>query len=339
MGYQDSLNLYQAFNQNPVNFTDPMGLDTDAGRIASSLRKYYKSIRPKNPGTTWFDRLLGNIFVTYMKFIRDVDDIDTVHFTLHTLYDAGNFLTLGTLDRTVAQKDLDIGDRVWFFLNEMPERIQNAGTFGLLDNLEAERGNGLEGAGRAVYKTLFDLSPASNIYTIFHTDASPEDKIRSGCLFTSKIASLGLMMNLMNPSRASSSGYLSQSTTSSGLVYDLTQVTDDAFVHVTTKEGAQAILKSGLDPTYSGYVTKWKYVKDVNNPKLFNTKIYSQSLWKSKAGKFDKGAYILRINPIENPEYYSPFTNRINGFPQWLFQGKIIEPNRIGLIKIISGGN
>ena len=26
MGYEDSLNLYQAFNQNPVNFTDPMGL-------------------------------------------------------------------------------------------------------------------------------------------------------------------------------------------------------------------------------------------------------------------------------------------------------------------------
>jgi RHS repeat-associated protein len=27
MGYQDSLNLYQAFNMNGVNFTDPMGLD------------------------------------------------------------------------------------------------------------------------------------------------------------------------------------------------------------------------------------------------------------------------------------------------------------------------
>ena len=27
MGYEDSLNLYQAFNQNPVNFDDPMGLE------------------------------------------------------------------------------------------------------------------------------------------------------------------------------------------------------------------------------------------------------------------------------------------------------------------------
>jgi hypothetical protein len=35
------INLYQAFGMNPVNFTDPMGLDTDAGRIASSLNKTY----------------------------------------------------------------------------------------------------------------------------------------------------------------------------------------------------------------------------------------------------------------------------------------------------------
>jgi RHS repeat-associated protein len=339
MGYTDSMNLYQAFGMNPINRTDPFGLDSDAGRIASSLSKYYESIRPKNPGPSWFDRLLGKIAVTGFQFIRDVDNIDTGHFTLQTLYDTGNFLTLGTLERTAAQKDLDIGDKIWYFYNELPKRINNAGTFGLLDNLAAERGNGLEGAGRAVYKTLFDLSPASDIYTIFHTDAGIEEKIRAGGFFTSKIASFGLMMNLMNPGGVSSSGYLSKSTTSSGLVYDLTQVADDAFVHVTTKEGAQAILRGGLDPTYSGYVTKWKYVKDVNNPKLFNTKIYSQSLWKSKVGKFDKGAYILEINPIENPKYYSPFTNKVNGFPQWLFQGKIIEPNRIGLIKIIPGGN
>jgi RHS repeat-associated protein len=32
MGYQDSLNLYQAFNQNPVNFTDPFGLLTQEQR-------------------------------------------------------------------------------------------------------------------------------------------------------------------------------------------------------------------------------------------------------------------------------------------------------------------
>jgi hypothetical protein len=198
MGYQDSLNLYQAFNMNPVNFTDPLGLDTDAGRIASSLSKYYESIRPKNPGPTWFDRLLGKIAVTGFQVIRDVDNMDMGNFTLQSLYDTGNLLTLGNLERTAAQKDLDIGDRVWFFLNEMPERIQNAGTFGLLDNLAAERGNGLEGAGRAVYKTLFDLSPASDIYTIFHTDAGIEEKIRAGGLFTSKIASLGLIFRMLN---------------------------------------------------------------------------------------------------------------------------------------------
>jgi len=29
MGYEDSMNLYQAFNMNPINFTDPWGLRTD----------------------------------------------------------------------------------------------------------------------------------------------------------------------------------------------------------------------------------------------------------------------------------------------------------------------
>jgi len=337
MGYMDSMNMYQAFNMNPVNFTDPLGLDTDAGRIASSLSKYYESIRPKNPGPSWFDRLLGKIAGAGFRFIMDVDNIDAGHFTKRTLYDMGNLFTLGTLERTAAQKNLDIGDRVWFFLNEMPERIQNAGTFGLLDNLSAERGNGPEGAGRAVYKTIFDLSPASDIYTIFHTDAGIEDKIRAGGLFTSKIASLGLMMNLMNPSRASSSGYLSQSATKNFRTYN--QLSDETFVHITTEWGAGKILEGGLNPEISGYVTKWKYVKNIDDPKVFNTKIYKQSLWGEASSKFDEGAYILSINPIEKPIYYSPFTNRVNGFPQWLFQGRTIDASRIRLIRIIPGGN
>jgi RES domain-containing protein len=58
VGYMDSMNLYQAFNQNPVNFTDPMGLDTDAGRIALSLNKTYG-----RKDITWndIDRLLTEI--------------------------------------------------------------------------------------------------------------------------------------------------------------------------------------------------------------------------------------------------------------------------------------
>jgi RHS repeat-associated protein len=332
-GYEDSLNMYQAFNQNPVNFTDPMGLDTDAGRIASSLSKYYESIRPKNPGTTWFDRLLGNIFVTYMKFIRDVDDIDTVHFTLHTLYDTGNFLTLGTLDRTAAQKDLDIGDRVWFFLNEMPERIQNAGTFGLLDNLEAERGNGLEGAGRAVYKTLFDLSPASNIYTIFHSDASTEDKIRAGCLFPTKLASIFLLT--VNPGEASSGEYLSKSTTNNGLIYDLTRVTDDSFVRFDPVKFDQSIGSRGILISFFKdrkiWLTKYKYVKDISDPKALETILYRQNLWKFMEGKFDSGA-TLRLIKNADDAVAAGITNMINGIPQWRLMRDVL-PQYLKIIK------
>jgi hypothetical protein len=53
MGYEDSLNLYQAFNQNPVNFVDPFGLDSDAGWIAASINKSYGSLRKY----TWKDIL------------------------------------------------------------------------------------------------------------------------------------------------------------------------------------------------------------------------------------------------------------------------------------------
>jgi RHS repeat-associated protein len=38
MGYQDSMNLYQGFNMNPVNFTDPFGLLTQEQRMLVSVQ-------------------------------------------------------------------------------------------------------------------------------------------------------------------------------------------------------------------------------------------------------------------------------------------------------------
>jgi len=149
------------------------------------------------------------------------------------------------------------------------------------------------------------------------------------------VASIFLLT--VNPGGASSSGYLSQSTTRNFRTYN--QLSDETFVHITTEWGAKAILEKGLDPRISGYVTKWKYVKNIDDPKLFNTKIYKQSLWTDTSSKFNEGAYILSINPIENPKYFSPFTNIVNGFPQWLFRGRPIDPSRIRLIRIIPGGN
>ncbi len=99
--------------------------------------------------------------------------------------------------------------------------------------------------------------------------------------------------------------------------------TDEDFVHVTNNLGKQNILKpgSGLDPDISGYVTKWKYVKDITNPTDFSKVLFRQDLWNSPdiLNRFNEGAWILKINAPFRPEYFSPFTNIINGVPQWRY--------------------
>lgn len=108
------------------------------------------------------------------------------------------------------------------------------------------------------------------------------------------------------------------------------EIADDAFVHVTTPRGAENILKYGLDPDISGFVTKWKYIKDVTDPKVFNTKLYRQDLWMQTQGKFDNGFNILRIDA--KPTFYSPRTNWVNGLPQYKFNN-LVAPSKISLIK------
>jgi hypothetical protein len=107
-------------------------------------------------------------------------------------------------------------------------------------------------------------------------------------------------------------------------------ITDDAFVHVTTPRGASNILSNGLDPKISGFVTKWKYVKNVTNPSEFNTMLYKQSAWPETLGKFDNGFSILKIDAT--PSFYSPRTNWINGIPQYKFNSSI-DPSLITKIK------
>ena len=104
---------------------------------------------------------------------------------------------------------------------------------------------------------------------------------------------------------------------------------------MTTKGGSESIIKRGLDTNISGFVTQWKYVKDVEDPTTFNTMLYKQSLWSDPAiaSKFNEGAYILKIESETLPQYFSPFTNRINGVPQWIFEGGKIPPSQIDLLK------
>ena len=105
---------------------------------------------------------------------------------------------------------------------------------------------------------------------------------------------------------------------------------DDAFVHITTPAGARNILSKGLDPEISGFVTKWKYVKNVTSGSDFNTILYSQKLWPQTIGKFDNGFNILHINA--KPTFFSPRTNWVNGIPQYKFNS-LVDPSLINLVK------
>jgi len=109
-------------------------------------------------------------------------------------------------------------------------------------------------------------------------------------------------------------------------------LSDEAFVHITTPESAEWIALEGFKPELSGYVTKWKYVKNVGDPSTFNTRLYRQDLWPLRAGKFDQGASVLQIEGSQT--FFSPRTNWVNGVPQWRFDN-FVPPAGINLIKRI----
>jgi RHS repeat-associated protein len=115
-----------------------------------------------------------------------------------------------------------------------------------------------------------------------------------------------------------------------GAINISSSLADDAFVHVTTPGGARSILSEGLDPNISGFVTKWKYIKDITNASDFNTLLYSRKIWSQTAGKFDNGFNILQINA--KPKFFSPRTNWFNGVPQYKFDSPI-RPSLIKQVK------
>jgi RHS repeat-associated protein len=125
-------------------------------------------------------------------------------------------------------------------------------------------------------------------------------------------------------------GRLAKAATSSDdALNTIINISDDAFVHVTTPKGAERILANGLNPEISGFVTKWKYIKDVTNSSDFNTILYSQKLWPHMAGKFDQGVRILQINA--KAKLFSPRTNWVNGVPQYKVSTKVLPENIISI--------
>jgi len=313
MGYEDSMNMYQAFNQNPVNFVDPYGK---------------QAIHPHDRDMKWMS--------DYKPFtLKDVDTAlteisnatrymveGTINWALGIIQGGGHLIHATVnpyyLNRDLGYTQVDFEDPS-FVVQHVDTRSADDKAIGM--------------AGLDLIKFGVEWGK-SGIKMFDPTISSEERRMHKKRFFSGVpvVAALGYGGYKLVKGKVISS-------VKNSIGERISVTSDDAFVHITTDKGAEAILKGGLNPEISGYVTKWKYVKDVTDPKVFNTKIYSQSISKTTASKFNKGAYILKINPKTNPKYFSPFTNRINGVPQWLFQGKTIDPSRIELIKIITGGN
>ena len=82
MGYIDSMNMYQAFGMNPVNFTDPWGLRTDFNYFGT--KKSYAQALNSLVVTTADKRQLGrvaeggaNIVPAIIYFIQDLAEVVT----------------------------------------------------------------------------------------------------------------------------------------------------------------------------------------------------------------------------------------------------------------------
>ncbi len=202
MGYEDSMNMYQAFKQNLVNFVDPMGLSTDFNSFPkyAPLSKKLKKLTPMN----WLNVLKGidKLFMIGYNAKADVENADWGGYIKDTTLDTLNFVSLGALDKTLAQKDLNWESKIYFFGNEMPERVENFFTLGLSDNLKAQGATGFRGLYNAFQLTLFNLSPASDLRTLLDSEASIENKVRAGGFFASKVA--GIFLLGKNPTGGSS---------------------------------------------------------------------------------------------------------------------------------------
>lgn len=82
MGYQDSMNLYQAFNMNPVNFTDPFGLEPvkkQAGIVADIVNAMNNS--PSKVG-----RKKGKRAIETLLYLGEIDMSSGVPLPANTPY-------------------------------------------------------------------------------------------------------------------------------------------------------------------------------------------------------------------------------------------------------------
>jgi RHS repeat-associated protein len=179
MGYQDSLNLYQALNMNPVNFLDPFG-----------LYKFEPSERERDE-----DR--GAIRAWGME------NIGWDYFVMQTGHDLWNVASLGTLGRVESQENLGTWGGVFESSGNAVTRVSNTITLGLQDEnyyTQMREGAGLKNIVKGTGKGLLNLTPYEEIKTIFSSDSDAGQKISSIFMGISKLASLvGLYETLKTP--------------------------------------------------------------------------------------------------------------------------------------------
>ena len=118
-------------------------------------------------------------------------------------------------------------------------------------------------------------------------------------------------------------------------------ISDEAFVRFDPKWTTNSILENGIQSKYFSdgkvWFTKYKYIKDIMDPKQLETILYNQKLWPNVTGKFDSGAVLYEMKNIKDP-ILAGVTNKINGIPQWYIQGDIPRQD-LEIVKILSGGN
>jgi RHS repeat-associated protein len=168
IGYRDSMNLYQAFNQNPVNFIDPFG---------------------------------RNIF-------EDLCNADWGFFFGETGHSLWNVASLGTLNKVEQQKNLGTWGGVLQSTGSAGASISNTVTFGLQDKIyytQMEEGAGLKSIWKGTKKAAIDITPYEEIKTIFSSDVGFSEKISSIFAGIAKTAGLvGMYKTLKTPSNPKS---------------------------------------------------------------------------------------------------------------------------------------
>jgi len=63
-------------------------------------------------------------------------------------------------------------------------------------------------------------------------------------------------------------------------------------------------------------MTQYKHVKDVTDPRAFETMLYRQNLWSGTQGRFADGVTMRLLNNVDDA-VPAGVTNMRNGIPQW----------------------